>query len=92
MKRVVITGVGAITPVGNDAATMWENMKNGVCGIDIISKFDPETSKAKVAAEVKALILYSILIKERFASLICSVSMRLRQQLRQLRTAVLSER
>ena len=53
MKRVVITGVGAITPVGNDAATMWENMKSGVCGIGIISKFDPETSKAKVAAEVK---------------------------------------
>ena len=53
MKRVVITGVGAITPVGNDAATMWENMKSGVCGIGTISKFDPETSKAKVAAEVK---------------------------------------
>lgn len=53
MKRVVITGLGAVTPVGNDIKTMWESMKNGVCGIDIISKFDPELTKAKVAAEVK---------------------------------------
>lgn len=53
MKRVVITGLGAVTPVGNDIKTMWESMKNGVCGIDIISKFDPSQTKAKVAAEVK---------------------------------------
>ncbi len=53
MKRVVITGIGAITPIGNDAATMWESMKNGVSGIDIITKFDPAQTKAKVAAEVK---------------------------------------
>ncbi|MGN1458402.1 MAG: beta-ketoacyl-ACP synthase II [Acutalibacteraceae bacterium] len=53
MKRVVITGLGAVTPVGNDIKTMWESMKNGVCGIDTISKFDPALTKAKVAAEVK---------------------------------------
>ncbi len=53
MKRVVITGLGAITPIGNNVETMWQSMKDGVCGIDIISKFDPSTTKAKVAAEVK---------------------------------------
>ena len=53
MKRVVITGIGAITPIGNDADTMWESMKNGVSGIDRITKFDPELTKAKVAGEVK---------------------------------------
>lgn len=53
MKRVVITGIGAITPLGNDVNTTWEAMKNGVCGIDTISSFDPELTKAKVAAEVK---------------------------------------
>lgn len=53
MKRVVITGIGAVTPLGNDANTTWEAMKNGVCGIDIISCYDPELTKAKVAAEVK---------------------------------------
>ena len=53
MKRVVITGLGAVTPIGNDVKTMWESMKNGVCGIDIITKYDPSLTKAKVAAEVK---------------------------------------
>ena len=53
MNRVVITGIGAVTPLGNDVDTTWEAMKNGVCGIDIISKFDPSQTKAKVAGEVK---------------------------------------
>lgn len=53
MKRVVITGMGAITPIGNDVETMWESMKKGVCGINTITRFDPELTKAKVAAEVK---------------------------------------
>ncbi len=53
MKRVVITGVGAVTPVGNDVQTMWESMKNGVCGIGLITKFDPSLTKAKVAGELK---------------------------------------
>ncbi|QXE19206.1 beta-ketoacyl-ACP synthase II [Clostridium sp. 001] len=52
-KRVVITGLGAITPVGNDTDTFWNNIKNGVCGIDFIKAFDAENYKAKVAAEVK---------------------------------------
>lgn len=52
-KRVVITGLGAITPVGNDTNTFWNNIKNGVCGIDFIKAFDAENYKAKVAAEVK---------------------------------------
>ncbi|WP_446898104.1 beta-ketoacyl-ACP synthase II [Clostridium sp. LBM24168] len=52
-NRVVITGLGAITPVGNDAGTFWNNIKNGVCGIDFIKGFDTEGFKAKLAAEVK---------------------------------------
>ncbi len=53
MKRVVITGIGAITPVGNNTEEMWTSMKNGVCGIDKITRFDTADTKAKVAAEVK---------------------------------------
>lgn len=53
MRRVVVTGLGAITPVGNDIPTMWEAIKNGECGIDLITKFDTADYKAKVAAEVK---------------------------------------
>ncbi|NMM62102.1 beta-ketoacyl-ACP synthase II [Clostridium sp. P21] len=52
-RRVVVTGLGAITPVGNDANTFWNNIKGGVCGIDFIKCFDTENYKAKLAAEVK---------------------------------------
>lgn len=53
MKRVVITGMGAITPVGCDVETFWNSLKNGKNGIDFITKFDTTDFKAKLAAEVK---------------------------------------
>lgn len=53
MKRCVITGMGAITPMGNDVQEFWKNIKSGVCGIDKITRFDTTEFKAKVAAEVK---------------------------------------
>ncbi|MDD4431499.1 MAG: beta-ketoacyl-ACP synthase II, partial [Bacteroidales bacterium] len=53
MKRVVITGIGAISPIGNDTNTFWNNLKNGVCGIDTISSFSTEELPVKIAAEVK---------------------------------------
>jgi len=52
-KRVVITGMGCVTPVGNDLNTFWENIKNGQSGIDIITRFDTENYDVKLAAEVK---------------------------------------
>ena len=52
-KRVVITGIGAVTPVGNDAFTSWENIKNGVSGIAPITRVDAEQFNVKVAGEVK---------------------------------------
>ncbi|MBF8983702.1 beta-ketoacyl-ACP synthase II [Lutibacter sp. B2] len=52
-KRVVITGLGALTPIGNNVADFWKNAKEGLCGIDYIKSFDTENSKAKVAAELK---------------------------------------
>jgi 3-oxoacyl-[acyl-carrier-protein] synthase II len=54
-KRVVITGLGAVTPIGNDVSSMWQNMMKGTNGIGMITLFDPSTSKVKVAAEVKHL-------------------------------------
>lgn len=53
MRRVVVTGLGAVTPVGNDVDTIWGNLTAGKSGIDLITKFDTENFKAKVAAEVK---------------------------------------
>ena len=53
MKRVVITGMGAISPVGNDIPTFWNDLKNGVCGIDTIRSFSTDDLPVKIAAEVK---------------------------------------
>lgn len=53
MKRVVVTGVGVISPIGNDVDTFWQNIKDGVCGIDKISSFDASDFKVKIAAEIK---------------------------------------
>ncbi|MCT1904016.1 beta-ketoacyl-ACP synthase II [Oceanobacillus sojae] len=52
-KRVVITGLGAVTPVGNDVSTMWESIIHGKSGIDFVTKVDKELFTAKAAAEVK---------------------------------------
>lgn len=53
MRRVVITGVGAITPVGNEMNEIWNNLINGQCGVGPITKFDVTDYKVKIAAEVK---------------------------------------
>ncbi|MEA4899663.1 beta-ketoacyl-ACP synthase II [Bacillota bacterium Meth-B3] len=53
MRRVVITGMGAISPVGNDVATLWDNLARGVHGIAAITRFDSAAFKVGVAAEVK---------------------------------------
>ncbi|MDD6763432.1 MAG: beta-ketoacyl-ACP synthase II [Clostridiales bacterium] len=55
MKRVVVTGVGAVTPIGNDAKTFWQNIKNGVCGIDKVTAFDTTDFKTQIAGEIKDL-------------------------------------
>lgn len=52
-NRVVVTGMGAITPLGNDVNSFWSGIKEGKCGIDYITQFDTEKFKVKVAAEVK---------------------------------------
>ena len=53
MRRVVITGLGAVTPVGNNTEDFWQSLINGVSGIDYITRFDTTEYKVKVAAEVK---------------------------------------
>lgn len=52
-RRVVVTGLGAVTPVGNNAKDTWESLKNGKNGIAPITLFDTEKFKAKLGAEVK---------------------------------------
>lgn len=54
-RRVVITGLGAVTPVGNNVDEMWESIKSGKNGIDKITLFDASNMKVQIAAEVKNL-------------------------------------
>lgn len=52
-KRVVVTGTGVITPVGNDVQTYWKNLLDGVCGIDFITSIPTDDLPVKIAGEVK---------------------------------------
>ena len=53
MKRVVITGTGVISPVGNDVRTYWKNLLDGVCGIDYIKSIPTDDLPVRIAGEVK---------------------------------------
>ncbi len=53
MRRVVVTGVGAVTPIGNDKDAFWDSIQKGVCGIDTVKSFDPSEFKCQIAGELK---------------------------------------
>jgi 3-oxoacyl-[acyl-carrier-protein] synthase II len=52
-RRVVVTGLGVVTPIGNDVDTFWKNLISGQCGIDRIDSFDPSALDTQIAGEVK---------------------------------------
>lgn len=52
-KRVVITGMGVVSPVGNDVATFWKNLRDGVCGIDFINEFPTDNLPVRIAGKIK---------------------------------------
>ena len=53
MERVVITGMGVVSPLGNDIQTFWDNLINGQSGISTIDTFDVTTQKTKIAGIIK---------------------------------------
>ncbi len=53
MRRVVVTGMGAVTPVGNHLEEYWNSISQGICGIGPITRFDASDKKVQIAAEVK---------------------------------------
>lgn len=63
MRRVVVTGLGAITPIGNNVNEMWDSVLNSKCGIDKITHYDTEGKKVTVAGEVKNFDPLSVLDK-----------------------------
>ena len=63
-RRVVITGMGTINPVGHNLEETWENIKAGVCGIDKISQIDVSGYKVQMAGEVKDYVPENFLDKK----------------------------
>lgn len=63
-RRVVVTGLGAITPIGNNVDEFWEGIVNGKCGIDEITLFDTTDFKVKLAGEVKGFNAEEVLDKK----------------------------
>jgi 3-oxoacyl-[acyl-carrier-protein] synthase II len=53
LKRIVITGMGALTPLGNSITEYWNNLRNGVSGADFITQFDASKFKTRFACEIK---------------------------------------
>jgi 3-oxoacyl-[acyl-carrier-protein] synthase II len=51
--RVVVTGLGVVSPLGNEVPAFWENLLAGQCGVDKISSFDASQFETRIAAEVK---------------------------------------
>ena len=54
MKRVVVTGLGAITPLGNNVSEFWNNLVKGTCGIKEITKFDTRSEERRVGKECRS--------------------------------------
>jgi 3-oxoacyl-[acyl-carrier-protein] synthase II len=65
MRRVVVTGIGLVTPLGNDVKTSWDNLINGKNGIGKITSFDVSGHDTKIAAEVKNFSLENVHPKEK---------------------------
>lgn len=55
-RRVVITGLGAVTPIGNTVEEFWNGVRKGTCGIGTITKFDTAEYKVHLAGEVKGFV------------------------------------
>lgn len=52
-RRVVITGMGAVSPLGHNVGELWNAIKNCKCGVERITLFDPASNPVQIAAEVK---------------------------------------
>ena len=60
-RRVVVTGMGAITPIGNNVEEYWKGLQEGKCGIDNITTFDTSDFKVKLAGEDNTYITGQVL-------------------------------
>lgn len=63
-RRVVVTGMGAVSPIGNTVNEMWDSVKANKCGIEEITLYDTTNHKVKLAGEVKNLIIDDFILKK----------------------------
>ena len=63
-RRVVVTGMGALTPIGNDVPAFWDGLVNGRSGISRITTFDPVKTASKVAGEIKGFDADAVMPKK----------------------------
>ena len=52
-RRVVVTGLGVVSSIGNDIGTFWNNLQNGVCGIEFVEEFEQADLPVKIAGKIK---------------------------------------
>ncbi len=71
MKKVVVTGVGMINAVGNDAQTSFENILQGKSGVDRITHFDASKDRVQIAAEVKGFDPLDVLDAKEIKTVSC---------------------
>lgn len=80
LKRVVVTGLGAITPLGNNVQDFWNNLVSGKSGAATITRFDASKFKTQFACEVKGFNPEDYFDKKKLASLIHFLNMELLPQ------------
>ena len=87
MRRVVVTGLGVISPIGNEIDTFWKNVKDGVCGIDKVTRFDASAFACQVAGEVKDFEPTQYIDRKEAKRMTATRTLRLRRQKWRLLTA-----
>ena len=76
MKRVVVTGIGTINPLGNNIQEYWTNLENGVSGCELITSFDTSKFKTKFACMVRILTQITTSTAKRLKSWILTHNLR----------------
>ena len=82
MNRVVVTGLGAVTPIGNNVATYWEHLKGGVHGFAPITRFDATATGITLAAEVKGFDPNETMDRKEHKRMTCFRNMQLQHPLK----------
>ena len=71
-RRVVITGMGCVSCVGNDVASMWDSVVNGKCGLGKVTLFDTTDFKTQIAGEIKGLRAEDYIPAKEYVNIIIS--------------------